>query len=380
MLDFIKTAMNTLAGPMGSVVDLAGDTLGLPPLLTNSIKVAAGAMTGNVMLAGSGAAGVASELLKNPPAQTEFCTCKDPARAEDGYARPSPTTPTAPAPSPGYMDPRVLEYRESLKTLAANFSVLDTFLGQKADGKISLRTLQAAALDPTLSPPLRQAARFLAQHPEYRHVADTASQGGRPDGTISQSDLQKALKRVNDDIARHGVHQPGTPIPGTPAPGAPAPGTPPGPGLPPPVGQPGTPPVQGPPPVCGPGTPGGSPPPSAPSPTPGGGGSLSDIIHNPHMSLEEKLQAILMLITRDTDEELLGVMQDMASLREERAGLGTDKKDQALAAKLETTMEQLNLRLQKLMEKRKQMFDLMSTLSSKFNEMAKLAIQNLGRA
>ena len=112
----------------------------------------------------------------------------------------------------------------------------------------------------------------------------------------------------------------------------------------------------------------------------GGSGGVGDIINNPNMSLEEKLQAILTLITRDTDDEILDVMKDMASVRDERAGLGTDQNSRAREAKLETTMEQLNLRLQKLMEKRKQMFDLMSNISSNFNEMAKQAIQNLGRA
>jgi hypothetical protein len=107
---------------------------------------------------------------------------------------------------------------------------------------------------------------------------------------------------------------------------------------------------------------------------------VTDIINNPNMSLEEKLQAILTLITQDTDDEILDVMKEMASAREERAKLGTDQSSRAREAKLETTMEQLNLRLQKLMEKRKQMFDLMSNISSKFNEMAKQAIQNLGRA
>jgi hypothetical protein len=166
-----------------------------------------------------------------------------------------------------------------------------------------------------------------------------------------------------------------------------------------------TPPVPTPPPVCGtpssgqptppvetrppstrpPKLPGPStPPPIVPTPKPGGSsggsGGVSDIINNPNMSLEEKLQAILTMITRDTDDEILDVMKDMASVRDERVGLGTDQNSRAREAKLETTMEQLNLRLQKLMEKRKQMFDLMSNISSNFNEMAKQAIQNLGRA
>jgi len=371
MLDFIKNAVNTLAGPMATVVDFAGDKLGLPPLLTNSIKAAAGVMTGNVMMAASGALGVVSELQKNPAAQTEFYPSQDAAKAQEGYA-PSAQL-AAPTASTGYLEPSVLQYQEALRTLAANFGILDTLNGKK-NSKIDQRTLQLAAQHPNLSPELRSAARFLLEHPEYRNMLDTAGKGGSVDGTISQLDVQRALKKVNDDIAQYGVRQPSTPAPSTPPP----------PGAPPSPGKPGTPVETQPPSTGQPSPPVESAPPATPAPKPGGGcapsGGLSDIINNPNMSMEEKLQALLTLITRDTDDEILDVMKEMASVRGERAKLGTDEKSRTREAKLETTMEQLNLRLQKLMEKRKQMFDLMSNISSKFNEMAKQAIQNLGRA
>jgi hypothetical protein len=389
MIDFIKGAVNALAGPMAAVVDFTGDTLGLPPLLTQSIKAATGAMTGNVLLAASGTLGVMSELQKNPPAQTEFSVCKDPARAQDGYA---PAVPTQPALQAGYLEPSVLEYRDALRTLAANYGILDTLCGRKNE-KFDTDTLQEAAHRLSLSPELRKAAAFLLEHPEYRNRLDTAGKGGSPDGTFSQKDVQLALKQVNEDIARHGVRPPTTPMPPAPPPFVPAPSLPPpsvpGPAPAPVPPQPAPVPTP-PPPVCGappgrpPGIPGETAPPTAPAPRPppcgGRTGGVSDIINNPYMSMEEKLQTILALITQDTDDEILGVMQEMASVRDERATLGTEQKDRQRAAKLETTMEQLNLRLQKLMERRKQMFDLMSTLSSKFNEMAKVAIQNLGRA
>lgn len=361
MFDFIKNALNAFAGPMATVVDLAGDALGLPPVLTNSIKAATGVMTGNVMLAASGMAGVASELTANPSAQTEYCPSPDGGRASAGYASPPSTASASAASRGGTMDPMSVTYRDALKTLAANFSVFDTLQGKKGDGKFNLQTLQEAATHPSLSPELRDAARFFLQHPEYRHVLDTANKGGNPDGTFSQQDVQKALKKVNADIAAYGVIAPPAPSPGC------------------------SPPVSSPPPAGSPGGPGNCAPPPVPLPTPqpspgcgGSSGNLRDILNNPNMSMEEKLQAILMMITRDTDDELLGVMSEMASLREERATLGSG--DAGRAAKLDTSMEQLNLRLQKLMEKRKQMFDLMSNISSNFNEMAKTAIQNLGRA
>lgn len=368
MLDFIKNAVNTLAGPMATIVDLAGDKLGLPPLLTNTIKAVAGAASGNVMMAASGALGVMGELTKNPAAQTEFYPAQDAAKAQEGYA--PATQHAASAATTGYLEPSILKYQEALRTIAANFGILDT-LNSKQNSKFDLSTLQKAAQHPNLSPELRSAARFLLEHPEYRNMLDTAGKGGSVDGTISQNDVQRALKKVNDDIAQYGVRQPSTQAPSKPPP----PGVPSNPGTPveskpPSTGQP-SPPVE-------------SAPPTAPAPKPSGGsgasGSVSDIINNPNMSMEEKLQALLTLITQDTDDEILDVMKQMSNTRDERAKLGGDDSGRARAAKLETTMEQLNLRLQKLMEKRKQMFDLMSNISSKFNEMAKQAIQNLGRA
>ncbi len=210
MFDFIKNAVNTLAGPMASAVDFAGDALGLPPLLTNSIKAVAGAATGNVMMAASGAMGVMSELQKHPAAQTEFYPSKDPAKAQEGYA-PAASATCAPG-STGSLEPGVLQYRDALRTLAANFGILDTLDGKRNE-KIDQRTLLMAANHPSLSPELRNAARFLLEHPEYRNMVDTAGKGGTVDGTISRLDVQQALKKVNEDIARYGVRQPSTPAP-----------------------------------------------------------------------------------------------------------------------------------------------------------------------
>ena len=155
MLDFIKNAVNTLAGPMATVVDFAGDKLGLPPLLTNSIKAAAGVMTGNVMMAASGALGVVSELQKNPAAQTEFYPPQDAAKAQEGYASRHVEAPRPLPPAPATWSPAILQYQEALRTIAANFGMLDT-LSSKQNSKFDLRTLQLAAPAPE---PVPRAAR-----------------------------------------------------------------------------------------------------------------------------------------------------------------------------------------------------------------------------
>jgi hypothetical protein len=506
MLDILKGVANLLGGPMTAVVDLAGNALGLPPVLTQSIKTAAGVMTGNVMMAASGALGVADELKKNPAAKTEYCAPQDAAKAGAGYAPSSQAGGASGArgTSGSPLDPKLLDYADSLRTLEANFGYLDLLDGKK-DGSLSHGDLRRIAQDTTVSPPLRDAARFLVENRSFFEMVDTAklklalvSLPGCDDDRIDLRSLQQESKRVAAEFAKYGrPERPGRPVP-TPSECEPAPSdcAPPSKGggsRPDAGGGAGRPsrgaerpgggaerPGQG---TTG-GTQGrpvgggrqgdtgaldpnlagyrdalrvldqnwdtfdtavgakdgkltmanmeallGSP---AASPTlkraaqffkdnpeyfnrlemaagtggkdgvasrqdlnaelaavgkaPGGntsstGGTRArDIVDNPNLSVEAKVQALLMGIASETDDELLDVMNEMASAREERATLGGSDADKARGAKLDNSMKELELRLQSLMEKRKAMFDLMSNMSSKFNEMAKTAISNLRSA
>ena len=73
-------------------------------------------------------------------------------------------------------------------------------------------------------------------------------------------------------------------------------------------------------------------------------------------------------------------MNQLADAQDQQASVKDSKGSAAAEAKASRGVEQLQLKLQKLMERRKQTFDLMSNISEKFNEMAKTAIQNLGRS
>lgn len=369
MLGFIKDVVGTLASPLTGALDLAGDALGLPKVLTNSIKAAVGVATGNVMMVADGMVGIMSELTKNPPAKTELCAPKDPVRAGEGYAptpkRPQPQQGTqgshgtsAPAQSSGgIMDPKTLEYRDALRQLSANFDMLEgteKALLSSTNGKVSTQVLLNASQNEKLPQGLRDACRFFMENEVYRNMLDTAGKGGRTDGTISTTDVQAALTKVNQDIAQFGVRsQPRSSAPATSTPATPtheaSPATP------------------------APSSSGVS----SPSPV---GGKVRDIINNPHLSIEEKLQAILMALTENVDGEMLKVMDDLAAAQDKQAGLSNTPENQKAITDAKRSVEMLNLRLQNLMEKRKAMFDLMSNMSTKFNEMAKTAINNLRSA
>jgi hypothetical protein len=481
MLDFLKGAANLLAGPMSAAVDLAGNALGLPPLITNSIKAATGVATGNVMMVASGAMGVAKELSQNPAAKTEY---RPPSGGDskvgEGYASSSPVLPSGTSP----LDPKMLDYADSLRVLEANFAQLD-YLDGKKDGSLSKKDLERISSNASLSPQLRNAARFMLENKALFERLDNGSKllnigvmGLLTNDRFNLKDLSSELKRVEGEFSRYGrPERPGSSVPGG--------GGVPGPGTTPTTGTGGTTPscdsptsttptqgtsgsaldpdfaeyrdalsvlnanwdtfdaavgakdnvltrdnldailnspaasstlkraaqffkdhpeyydrlemangvggrdgIVGRPDVTAalrqagsvPGSSGTQSSTGGSKPVGSGGSSVKSILDNPNMSVEDKIQAILMSISQNTDDELLGVLNDMADQRDQRATLGTSDADKKKAAKIDSSMQELELRLQKLMEKRKAMFELMSNMSSKFHEMAKTAISNLRSA
>jgi hypothetical protein len=488
--------------PVSKLLDVAGDALGLPPEMKNVLKIGGGFLTGNVVMIASGAMNAAEDAARHRPATTEYPAGSGGGigAGPSGYAPPASGNSHGAGRQGGTLDPSILEYRDSLRTLSAGFEVFDALDGSNND-KFDLRTLSKVANEPRMSADLRKAASFLLAHPEYRNQLDTAHKGGRVDGTISRKDVDQALRNVDKAIAQHGVREPAHcappapsgPVPppcGTPAPGTPVPSTPA-----PPTGTPSVPGNSGSPLdpelrdylsalktveanfatldgaagvhngqitladlrgmandarlspelrqaarflVSNPGyferldaaSPGTRPLPHAPlhptipghaptganddtfdlqavraersrveadlktygspaRPGTGSGGSspatrssgdVASILNDPSMSIEEKIELVLSGLMDNSDAEIVATMDELAAAQNKSAGIkecpGADKARQ----ESQTSVEKLNLKLQKLMEKRKAMFELMSNMSTKFNEMAKAAISNLGRA
>lgn len=366
MSDFLKGLGSALGGVTnllsgGALIDMAGNALGLPPAITNAAKVAVGAMTGNVMLAADGAMGLAQELTQNPPATTEYKAPKDEQRACEGYAKPrhgSSPVETRGSREPcgvdggSHLDPKMNDYFHALQTIDQNFRYLDATDG-KLDGSLSKADLKRISEDSRVSPELRKAARFMVDNPGYFERLDTSFGGFkgsvvgvlqdiRNDDRITQSNVRGELNKVKADYAQYG--QPGS--------------------------------VES---SSGSSRPGGS---SGTSSSSGGqaNSSVRGIINDPSMSLEEKIEAILMSLTEKLDDEILQTMDDLAAAQDAKAGISNEKGNEKKAADADRNIEKINLRLQKLIEKRKNMFEMMSTLSMKFNEMAKTALSNMRSA
>ncbi|HZH16393.1 MAG TPA: hypothetical protein VE057_18730 [Archangium sp.] len=334
----------------GALIDAAGNALGLPPAITHAAKVAVGAMTGNVMLAADGAMGLAQELTKNPPATTEYTPPADTARACEGYAAPaqhgsSPVGTSGPERACGtargsHLDPKMNDYFHALQTLQQNFRYLDATDG-KLDGNLSRADLQRISEDARVSPELRQAARFLVDNPGYFERLDNTSapkrmqsvrEGASNDDCFTQHSLQNEINKVKADFAQYGRPE----------------------------------------------RPAGSAPSGSTSGT--AGSSMKGIINDPNMSLEEKIEAILMALTEKMDGEILQTMDDLAAAQDKQASIKNGKGDEKALTDAQRDIDRISMRLQKLVEKRKMMFEMMSTLSMKFNEMAKTALSNMRSA
>jgi hypothetical protein len=223
------------------------------------------------------------------------------------------------------------------------------------NGRFTRKTLEKVAKSPDMPASVREAAQFLLAHPEYRTQLDTASQkGGLVDGTFSTKDVRAALSDVDARIAQYGVRGERTAM------------TPPGTSV-------GTqPPVSGARP---------EEPARPPASTSGSASSsVKGIINDPHLSLEEKIEAILMALTERMDGDILETMDALAAAQDRQSGIKNGKGDEKALAESQRDVDRIQMRLQKLVEKRKMMFEMMSTLSMKFNEMAKTALSNMRSA
>ena len=184
------------------------------------------------------------------------------------------------------------------------------------------------AHDLRLSPELRKAAHFLTTNPGYFERLDTA--GGADDDLVDLGGVRSERTRVEADLKTYGA----------------------------------------------PSRPGGS--------SSGGdvrsSGAVGDILKDPNLSLEEKIQLVLAQLMESSDAEIVKTMDDLAAAQDKQAGIKNTPDNQKALKDAERNAEQIKMRLQNLIEKRKAMFDLMSNMSSKFHEMAKTAISNLGRA
>jgi hypothetical protein len=228
----------------------------------------------------------------------------------------------------------------ALQTILGSFDALDTMTDGwlPADKVLSQDELQRAAGDPETSPVLKRALRYVLDHPD---LLDSLSRSrGFGVSGISRADLEIGI----EDARRSGSTAPtaGPKPTRRPAPKpAPAPSS------------------------------GGTKSSSSKTKDP----SITDILNDKSLSLEEKIEMILMVLENRTDDQMLSVTQQMDQNDDKK----TAKDDRKKVAKLDKVDRDLNFKVERLMKRKEQLSNLLSTMEMKFASMAQTAIANMAR-
>jgi hypothetical protein len=212
--------------------------------------------------------------------------------------------------------------------------------------------LERISDDPRASGDLKQAARYVLDHPEVWAFLARSSTGTFFGGGISRGDL--------DILIARGGHLPGAVTPSA------------GGSKPPPTNDP----------PSGGGKAGGTSGTSSSSSSgstssSAGRKALRDILRDKSLSNEEKIEAILMVLIDESDKKLVTTAKELDDAAAKRDKLKTNDKNEL--SKLDKLDRDLNFKLQRLTERKQKLETLLSNMQQKFTQMAMTAIVNLGR-
>ena len=224
----------------------------------------------------------------------------------------------------------------ALRTVLRNFDALNTeWVDGLARDKVLTRSeLEEAAARPDTAPSLKRALRYLLDHPSLLDRL-TASAGFGDRKGIARNDLQLAI----EDASASGPSKTGTPAKTSPASSASAGAA--------------------------------APKKKSTSKDP----SLTDILNDKSLSVEEKIELILMVLENRADDQMLAVTRQLDDNDDKKSA----KDDRKKVAQLDKVDRDLNFKLERLMKRKEQLSNLLSTMEMKFASMAQTAIANMGR-
>ena len=103
--------------------------------------------------------------------------------------------------------------------------------------------------------------------------------------------------------------------------------------------------------------------------------SIKEILNDKSLSVEEKIEMILMVLENRVDDQMLSVTQQMDQNDDKK----TSKDDRKKVTQLDKVDRDLNFKMERLMKRKEQLSNLLSTMEMKFASMAQTAIANMGR-
>ncbi len=228
----------------------------------------------------------------------------------------------------------------SLQTLLVNFDTLNRPVSwlPGLDKVLTHEELERAASAPETSPALKRSLRYVLDHPSL--LSKLSRSTGVLGQGMSRSDLELGIEDARRATAGTGTKTSSSPAP-KPAATASSSGTT---------------------------TKSSS---SSTSPDP----SIKDILNDKSLSLEEKIEMILMVLENRVDDQMLTVTQQMDQNDDKK----TAKDDRKKVTQLDKVDRDLNFKMERLMKRKEQLSNLLSTMEMKFASMAQTAIANMGR-
>ena len=233
----------------------------------------------------------------------------------------------------------------ALQTLLANFDLLNRPPNwfTPPDKVLGRAELERAASDADTSPVLKRAVRYVLDHPDLLDtLARSEGLGGKG---MARSDLEIGIEDARRSTKPSGVAAP----PRT----SPAPKT---------TGSSSA-------------TTASTSKSSSSSSSKSKDPSITDILNDKSLSVEEKIEMILMVLENRADDQMLSVTQQLDQNDDKK----TAKDDRKKVAKLDKVDRDLNFKMERLMKRKEQLSNLLSTMEMKFASMAQTAIANMGR-
>jgi hypothetical protein len=103
--------------------------------------------------------------------------------------------------------------------------------------------------------------------------------------------------------------------------------------------------------------------------------TISEILNDKSLSVEEKIEMILLVLENQSDDRMLDVTKQL----DDNDSKKTAKDDRKKQTELDKVDRDLNFKMEKIVKRKEQLSNLLSTMEMKFASMAQTAIANMGR-
>ncbi|HEX4620876.1 MAG TPA: hypothetical protein VH208_04840 [Myxococcaceae bacterium] len=362
MVHGIESFVDSVEGldPLNGLMHLGDDLLkglGVPKELTDALNIAVGTLTGDLGMAVQGGVSEVGDISSDASAHPGTTEVGAPTGAPAGYSAPASTADAPPTGAPHAMD---LSSQDTQDWMPSDPDLRAKYLDWRnqfgLDGGSKWNQMVNGGKDgfaKALKQKLESDPALLAAFEQDHHVKMCNSVGGGDEEIMVTNDAPSSRGSWDTPAARPGIDHSY-------------------------LNQP----------------PNGSPPPGGSGGDPGLQDQIGQIMNDPSLSLEDKVMAVLMACYDKMDKDVLQAAANLGSAQAQgnpsnpaqpatqdaSSGFYTNTGAPPGAPPSGSgsqSTQTLEIQLQDLIQKRTQLFDLMSNMSKNFNDAAMNSISNM---